>query len=149
MKICKKCLQAKELSEYYKHKGMTDGHLSFCKACVKERTNNHRSVNIDRIRAYDRFRRSPKNMTEAQKLEKLQKNNEWKENNRIKQCAHQLVRYALKRGKLIKKEYCERCGVSGEKKHSKLNAHHKDYLKPLEVIWLCPVCHSAIHKGVH
>jgi len=44
---------------------------------------------------------------------------------------------------------CEDCG----QKHSprpgetKLHAHHEDYAKPLEVVWLCPRCHRARHMG--
>jgi hypothetical protein len=54
--------------------------------------------------------------------------------------ARSFVSTYLKRGK-IKKLACEVCGCSESQ------AHHEDYNKPLEVIWLCKACHKAIHKA--
>lgn len=49
------------------------------------------------------------------------------------------VRDAIKSGKLIKKS-CEVCG------NEKVQAHHDDYNKPLEIRWLCRRCHSEWHR---
>lgn len=51
------------------------------------------------------------------------------------------VAYALKTGRLIKPDACERCGV----KTSDLEAHHWDYHEELDVRWVCPPCHSIVH----
>jgi hypothetical protein len=45
----------------------------------------------------------------------------------------------LRDGK-IKKLPCQVC-VS----ESHVHAHHTDYSKPLEVVWLCAKCHHRIH----
>jgi DNA repair exonuclease SbcCD ATPase subunit len=50
------------------------------------------------------------------------------------------VKEAIRQG-AIKRRPCEVCG----KKHS--HAHHDDYSKPLDVIWLCPAHHSERHIG--
>jgi rubrerythrin len=46
---------------------------------------------------------------------------------------------ALEAGRLIKKP-CERCNSI-----HKVEGHHEDYSKPLEVVWLCKSCHVARH----
>jgi ribosomal protein S27AE len=37
---------------------------------------------------------------------------------------------------------CEKCGAV------KVDAHHDDYSKPLQVRWLCRACHRAHHAAV-
>ena len=59
--------------------------------------------------------------------------------------ARSAVQYALRKGRLVKPESCERCGRSGVK----LNGHHhKGYDKEhrLDVQWLCSSCHYWVDK---
>lgn len=55
--------------------------------------------------------------------------------------AYKAVQRALKAGRLVKPNRCERCGGEGT-----LHAHHDDYDKPLEVAWLCVDCHGLEHR---
>src|SRR3990167_3115748 len=55
---------------------------------------------------------------------------------RMKWSARSKVYLAIKNGKL-KRQNCF-CGIIGE-------AHHKDYAKPLEVVWLCKAHHTELH----
>lgn len=52
--------------------------------------------------------------------------------------AREKVRYALKTGKLVK-ESCLKCG------NTETFAHHTDYGKPLEIMWLCRLHHREEH----
>ena len=53
---------------------------------------------------------------------------------------HVTVKKLIDSGELKKPDLCERC-----KKEKILIAHHKDYLFPSDVIWLCKSCHMIIH----
>ena len=55
--------------------------------------------------------------------------------------AGQRVYMAIKRGVLGRKS-CEVCGESN------VQAHHNDYSKPLEVVWLCSKHHTIHHYGI-
>jgi hypothetical protein len=52
---------------------------------------------------------------------------------------HNKVHRAVKKGKL-EKEPCIFCGTK------KVEAHHHDYSKPLEVTWVCKRHHALIHR---
>lgn len=56
-----------------------------------------------------------------------------------KQKARYKIRYAIRKG-VLKRGLCEKCS------HQKTEGHHDNYLKPLEVRWLCRPCHSAEHR---
>jgi len=56
MKKCKRCKKLKPFSDYYKHKAMGDGYISFCKECTKERINNYRYSNPEKDKEKDRYR---------------------------------------------------------------------------------------------
>lgn len=60
--------------------------------------------------------------------------------------ARWIVAGAIGRGRLIKPTSCSACGecpAPGVDGRSRLHAHHKDHTKPLEVEWLCALCHRA------
>lgn len=66
---------------------------------------------------------------------------EWKKQNPKKSAIHSLVLYAVRVGILIRNEICESCGIK-----CKTQGHHEDYEKPLEVKWLCAICHGEKHR---
>jgi hypothetical protein len=55
-----------------------------------------------------------------------------------KRRAHVAVQHAIEEGRL-QRQSCRICGAE------LAEAHHADYSKPLEVDWLCPLCHVAEH----
>ena len=63
------------------------------------------------------------------------------------EAAQNLVWKAIKCGVLVPKP-CESCGEAGTFRdgRNKVQAHHDDYNKPLDVRWLCQKCHHEWHK---
>jgi hypothetical protein len=145
MKTCFKCHITKPLSEFYRHPKMSDGHLNKCKSCTKKDTQKRTDYlrandpewvedELARQRLKERKRRelglaSPASPATIYK---------WRKNNPQKRAAHSAVQYALESGKLQKLP-CSVCGVKNA------HAHHDDYSKPLDVIWLCSRHHHERH----
>lgn len=108
-----------------------------CKECVKRRAREYRANNLPRVQEYDR-RRARENPTRRVFLfEKLKNLVETKPTARR---AHIIVGNAIRDRRLIRKP-CEVC-VTG----TPVVAHHDDYLRPLDVRWLCQSCHVKWHN---
>jgi len=62
--------------------------------------------------------------------------------------AQNLLEKAIERGVVQRKTQCEFCGATGEFTDGRtaIQAHHCDYNKPFDVIWLCQRCHHEWHK---
>ena len=136
-KVCFKCNSDKPISEYYKHPSMADGHLNKCKECTKKDAGQHRASNLEKIREYDR--RRGKNADRIKASTAI--NRLWREEDKRRQACHSKVSTAIKNGTLVRSP-CERCG------DVKSVAHHEDYDKPLEVMWLCQPCHKQRHREI-
>ena len=137
LKKCFKCGKEKDLSMFYKHGQMADGHLGKCKECTKSDSTKHRSDNIEQVRQYDKDRsKLPHRKILAAKCLK-----KFRSDNPLASAAHSKVERAIESGVLIRPDKCTTCKTKG-----KVVGHHHDYKKPLEVAWLCQPCHKQVHK---
>ena len=130
-KTCVQCNQIKPLGEFYKHPSYPDGLLKKCKECIKGNIRENRARNVEHYREYDRIRGS--RMTSDDTKKQRKNHPEWLR-------AHNAVQKAKMKG-ILKKLPCAVCGASNT------HAHHEDYSKPLDVIWLCPLHHRMVHAG--
>jgi hypothetical protein len=134
-KRCIKCGRRRTLSMYYTHPGMADGHLNKCKDCCRRDVKDNKKRNRDRYREYERERaRRPE-----RRASQLEYQREYRKRNREKMAAQRKVAYHVQRGNMTPKP----CNVCGTTVH--VHAHHEDYNRPLDVIWLCAEHHKAAH----
>lgn len=62
------------------------------------------------------------------------------EQRKLREKARKAIANAVQRKRIIKPEVCNSCGVSCNPE-----AHHSDYSKPFDVLWVCKKCHHEIH----
>jgi len=137
-KQCKKCLQVKNVEEFYRHPRMADGRLNKCKDCARADVTENRKKNADYYKNYDRLRWDSGGSRGVASDEAQRKaSQKWARSHRAVRHAHAVVQYAERSGELSRPEVCEAC-----RKRVPVEAHHEDYAKPLDVRWLCKKCHA-------
>jgi len=149
-KICRKCGAEKQHTEFYN----TD---ASCKECRKARVRQNRKDRAAYYREYDamRFQRDPwrreanekRAATPDGRANAKRYRAGWLERNGDKRAAHTILGNAVRRGDVLRPERCVSCGCLPYGKKG-LHAHHTDYTKPLDVLWLCPKCHVEEHKRI-
>lgn len=134
VKVCKECGLEKELEHFY-NSNNKDGKRGKCILCFKKQNNKWNKLNKYWLKVRD-----------------------WEKNNRERYLKNHLIaskkheiKYPLEiaaRRKaisavysgILKREVCIKCG------DTKVQAHHEDYNKPLDVVWLCSKHHHELHK---
>lgn len=171
-KMCTKCKTEKPFIEFRKSARYKDGYYSQCKQCIREyekaienreikleTRKRYREKNRERIRLKDReayaknpekFRakarisqkkyfNTPKGRTKY-KLEALKLRQAYPEKAR----ARSLLSNAVCKGRIQRPKKCSLCFSS----EGVIQAHHHDYSKPYDVIWVCKSCHIMVHKKI-
>jgi Bacillus phage endonuclease len=151
-KKCRTCQISKSATEFNHDNSHKDGLASECKKCKNAR----------RAKWFEKHRHDPKN-----KMYRRNYSREWNKKNRekrrlqaregyyrrrangfvhrydpYKDRARRVLERTLKNGKMKRPDKCSDCGWIG-----KIQAHHHDYSKPLEVEWLCQLCHRRRHRS--
>lgn len=133
-KHCSRCNTTKPRTDFFRRSASDDGLQGKCKKCQKE------------LHDIYRWTDSGRNIVAANKrkyfssaLGKYQKK-KGREKTKIsgKGKAHSAVNHALLMGRLERKP-CSICGNTSSQ------AHHEDYSKPLDVVWLCRKHHQLRH----
>lgn len=150
LKVCSTCKEEKPLIAFYTNSGCSDGYLGQCKLCNLKNGKFRYLKKKKEILAYRQ------GWAERNREKRRQTCREYYARNVSKILAAQekrrkaipglakvyaAVRYAVLIGKLYRPTHCPKCN-----REEKIEAHHHmGYDDPLNVMWLCPVCHRRAH----
>lgn len=136
---CPKCQRWLTEDRYYASSRSANGLTSQCRDCHTE--GNLRTRDRDLARDSNRTHmqqaraRDPEKFRERARV--AARKRPWDE----KREARYQLNLAVRRGEVDKPPTCEECGSACD-----VTGHHDDYGKPLEVRWLCYVCHGKLHR---
>ena len=119
---------------------------------IKKKTKKWQQENKEKVKIYNKI--YYKNLTNKQYENALKRKREFEKTQKGRESAKKyrqgqkwIARYtfrnAIRDGKIEKKDVCSFC-MSKER----VEGHHADYSKPLEITWVCRKCHSALHKAL-
>lgn len=122
-KICNTCGVEKVCEgNFYKDSRYRGGYRPQCIACKREVEKRYAQTQAGKDRYIRKYYRQAAKFPD-------------------KVAARIKLRTAVKAGKVFKPDYCSACLNEG-----RIEGHHDDYSKPLEVRWLCVRCHHAAHN---
>lgn len=152
---CCACRKPKLPADFFKHAGMSNGLNPRCKSCrirrrpqtdpdklkqTRHERNSYYKRNRDAFIEYNKEYYSTPDQVNKQKARLAA----YRNNNPEKRLAKTAVNNAVRNGRLIKPDCCERCGAPTQKE--RLHGHHADYSRQLDVEWLCQPCHGKEHR---
>lgn len=145
-RTCRICRQVKTIEEFpvYSAKGIK-GHRHACRVCwnkkwtpvVVRHGNRYYHENVGGYR--DRAKARTAERHKKDRVGHVQRNRAYADRHPLKHAAKVSVMIAVRSGRLARKP-CEVCGEFPSQ------AHHDDYSKPLDVLWLCTVHHGERHR---
>lgn len=121
-KRCCMCKRNLPVGEFNYARSNYDGLASHCRECGREYKLQHYEQYYGEY--YERSRQYRREKPERHR-------------------AYSIVEEAIKNGELIRPDVCSKCG-----KNDDIVAHHDNYSRPLDVVWLCISCDRQLHADL-
>jgi hypothetical protein len=148
--LCRKC-KLEKAKIYYEKKARANGvspqkrgRNPICSKCdaIKENRDDQYCNKCRALMKRERYALNKSN-PEFMRLQRKKEAKKFQENElaRLKKNCREATHRFINNGKLIKGT-CEVCGKN------ETEAHHDDYMKPLDVRWLCKIHHADHHKSI-
>ena len=127
---CRTCGVAKDIEQFPVDNARPRGHRYVCKKCTQAAWAEREA----------RFHRVQARLSSEQLRLNRQKADP------AKAAARRIYRTAVLTGRLSKPSSCSDCGRVLPL--PRIQGHHEDYSKPLDVVWVCQRCHGIRHRKV-
>lgn len=140
MKTCCVCQKEKQDADYYEVRKGSGKTMAACKLCINDRNKRYRhGAGKEKTLAHDRERDKQPERSQAWSERRRVRNEKHPERVKAKNDLHNAVRS----GRVVPWPVCAmpECDQKPE-------AHHPDYSRPLDVVWLCHSHHMMVHNMV-
>lgn len=109
---------------------------TICRECFSDYNRKRYQKNKDRIRKnIEAYRAENPTKVLASRMKTCMKNPTHYNANKV-------VEQAIIAGEMIRPDHCSICGCGADE--HRIEAHHENYSKPLDIIWCCTPCHRAL-----
>lgn len=135
---CPACQTAKPSADFYADSRAANGLKPQCKACHIATTMRTRDPEKQREANREHMRRARNR--DPEKFRARERNR--KPQDPVKVGARQILNAAVHSGEVIRPSCCALCSGGG-----RIEAHHSNYSRPLDVLWLCTLCHGKFNRG--
>lgn len=132
-RCCTTCGEQKPLAAFEADRRVPSGRGPRCRSC---RNRNYKPEY--------RYRYAERNREKERERARRKSSANTKRRDTKTERARHAARNAVAAGAVVKPTRCEVCGDAPER--HRLHAHHEDYDRPLDVRWLCSVCHGREHR---
>jgi hypothetical protein len=136
-KRCAGCRKRFPLERFPRHGNSRDGRRRHCRACLLAGRHQPRA-DTPALRAAREARQARAAWISSHRRATARH----VERHPEQAAAGKALRAAVKRGEVAKADRCQARGCSSSKS---IEAHHHNYQRPLEILWLCAACHRRGH----
>jgi hypothetical protein len=152
MLTCSRCKQEKDEDDFYSNRSSPTGRSQWCRRCFNEYMKKRRAENPGmksaegkkyRLKYPGRSTINNKKYLKSHPAKRREKKKRYKLRHPEKDKAREAIHRAVRYNKIDKPKTCSM--LSAECK-GKIDGHHSDYSKPLDVIWVCDYHHKKLHR---
>ena len=136
MKTCSRCKQSLPRTSFAKNKQAKDGLTCYCRECKSAK---YRALKAVRPEIWGGCRQRQVDSGEWAEYQRA-----FRSKNKLVIKAYNALHTAIRRGEIERPSVCQECGAV-----AKIHAHHHDYTRPLDVLWLCDECHGKEHRELN